>query len=90
MKKNKNYNTSEYVKEYVCRVFRNARQKVIFASIVQEKKLCDALRKLGISYTVADMPYDSTLGGVRYKHTLTVKDCEKLQSIIDAKIREKI
>lgn len=72
--------------EYVCKVFTNAMQKVIFDhNSKREPELKAALNILGIAYTIADMPYETSLGGITYKHTLVVKDTERLQAIIDEK-----
>lgn len=72
--------------EYVRKVFTNAKQKVIFDhNSKREPELKAALNALGIVYTIADMPYETSLGGVTYKHTLVVKDTEKLQAVIDEK-----
>lgn len=72
--------------EYVCKVFTNAKQKVVFDhGSTKEAELTKALKALGVAYTIGDMPYETSLGGITYKHTLTVKDTERLQAIIDNK-----
>lgn len=72
--------------EYARKVFTNAKQKVIFThNSKREPELKAALDALGIAYTIADMPYETSLGGVTYKHTLVVKDTARLQAIIDNK-----
>lgn len=76
----------ETAQEYVRKVFTNAKQKVIFThGSKREPELKAALAELGIGFKVADMPYETSLGGITYKHTLTVKDTERLQAIIDGK-----
>lgn len=70
--------------EYVRKVFTNAKQKVIFTqNSKREPELKAALDALGIAYTIADMPYETTEGGLTYKHTLVVKDTERLQAILE-------
>lgn len=79
-------NTRETAEAYVRKVFTNAKQKVVFdRDSTREPELTEALKTLGVAFTIGDMPYQTAQGGITYKHTLSVKDTEALQAIIDVK-----
>lgn len=81
-----NENPKDKAKALVRRVFKNARQKVVFDNKKsKEKEVRIALEALGIAFYVGDMPYETSIGGTTYKHTLFVKrgSWDALQSIIN-------
>lgn len=73
-------------KAYVRKVFTNAKQKVIFDhNSKREGEMTAALRELDIAFVVGDTPYETSTGGLTFKHTLFVKGTERLQAILDEK-----
>lgn len=76
--------TKDKAKALVRRVFKNARQKLVFDNkSSKEKEVKAALGELGIAFYVGDMPYETSDGGITYKHTLFVRGTEALQAILN-------